>query len=164
MTQPADNSTTRLPPRWFIRTAWKVHRMLYRVSNGRSGLRHPTPNRFGMMALRTTGRRTGDERLAIVAYINDADNVVTIAMNGWDQPPPAWWLNLQAKPEAFVELRGEPAPRPVRARVAEADEHERLWAAFCELDNDGADLDALARQRSTPTPLVVLEPAQRPTQ
>ncbi|UYN83029.1 MAG: nitroreductase family deazaflavin-dependent oxidoreductase [Microcella sp.] len=158
MTHPADDATTRIPPRWFIRAAWRVHRMIYRLSNRRRGLRRPTPTQYGMMALRTTGRRTGDERLAIVAYLDDGDNLVTMAMNGWQQAPPAWWLNLQEQPEAHVELRGEPTPRPVRARAAVGAEHDRLWAAFRELADEGADLDALARLRSSATPLVVLEP------
>jgi F420H(2)-dependent quinone reductase len=57
-----------LPPRWFIRLAWVVHRALYRLSRGRRGLRVPTPGRFGLMRLRTVGRRTGKERAVILGY------------------------------------------------------------------------------------------------
>ena len=38
-------------------------------------------------------------------------------MNGWADPEPAWWLNLQAHPEATVELPG--GIRKVTARAAE---------------------------------------------
>jgi hypothetical protein len=31
-----------LPPRWFIRAAWLVHRAIYRISGGRMGLRPPS--------------------------------------------------------------------------------------------------------------------------
>jgi F420H(2)-dependent quinone reductase len=27
-------------------------------------------------------------------------------MNGWGAAEPAWWLNLQADPQAVVELKG----------------------------------------------------------
>ncbi len=54
-----------LPPRWFIRAAWVVHRAIYVVTGGRRGLRSPTAERWGMLRLRTVGRRTGRERIAI---------------------------------------------------------------------------------------------------
>jgi deazaflavin-dependent oxidoreductase (nitroreductase family) len=108
----------RIPPRWFIRTAWVVHRGLYRITGGRLGLRHPTPTVYGMMRLHTIGRRTGKARVAIVAYFEDGPDVVTMAMNGWGEPPPAWWLNLQATPEATVDLPGShPGSAPARRRV-----------------------------------------------
>ena len=72
-----------MPPRWFIRTAWYVHRVIYRVSRGRLGLTRPKPGKFGMMRLHTVGRRSGHERVAIVAYFADGPNLVTMAMNGW---------------------------------------------------------------------------------
>jgi deazaflavin-dependent oxidoreductase (nitroreductase family) len=145
----------RIPPRWFIRTAWVVHRGLYRITGGRLGLRHPTPTVYGMMRLHTIGRRTGKARVAIVAYFEDGPDVVTMAMNGWGEPPPAWWLNLQATPEATVDLPG--SQRRVRAREAQGAERERLWDVFRGLE-EGADLDALARLRTRETPVVVLEP------
>jgi deazaflavin-dependent oxidoreductase (nitroreductase family) len=76
-----------------------------------------------------------------------------MAMNGWAPPEPAWWLNLQANPEATVEVRGD--RRAVRARAAAGDERERLWARWRELDDD---LDAYAARRPTETAVVVLEP------
>lgn len=98
----------------------------------------------------------------IVAYIIDGDNLVTMAMNGWGDAEPAWWLNLQATPEASVELVGERRPRAVRARVAQGDEHDRLWAIFRTVEDDNTDLDALARLRDRPTRLIVLEPREHP--
>lgn len=147
----------RVPPRWFITTAWRVHRALYRMSGGRFGLRRPS-HVYGMMRLHTVGRRSGRERVAIVAYFEDGPNLVTMAMNGWDDPPPAWWLNLQAHPEATVDLpRAE--RRRVVARRAEGAERARLWEVLRGLIEGGQDLDALAALRSRETPIVVLEPA-----
>ena len=48
-----------LPPRWFIRLAWRAHRAMYRITGGRFGLRRKTPTSWGMMRLTTIGRRTG---------------------------------------------------------------------------------------------------------
>ncbi len=47
---------------------------------------------------------SGTERVAILGYFEDGPNLVTMAMNGWGDPEPAWWLNLQARPDAVVEL------------------------------------------------------------
>lgn len=156
---PDENSRSpRIPPRWFIRTAWVVHRALYRVTGGRLGLRPPKPDLYGMMRLHTVGRRSGRPRVAIVAYFEDGANLVTMAMNGWGEPPPAWWLNLQARPEASVDLP-DGRRRDVVAHDATGAERERLWDVFRGLEEGDADLDALARLRTRETPVVVLEPA-----
>ena len=119
--------TTRklfLPPRWFSRAAWAVHRALYAVSGGRFGLRKPSAKTYGMMR-----------------------------MNGWGEPEPAWWLNLQAHPDATVELPD--GTREVRARVATGDERGRLWS---EMEQREPNLDGYAARRSHETAVVVFEP------
>ena len=145
----------RLPPRWFIRLAWKVHRALYRVTGGRLGLWPARPKRWGTMRVTTIGRRTGQERPVILGYVEDGPNLVTLAMNGWGEGEPAWWLNLQAHPQAHVRLRD--GTRDVVARAATGPERDRLWERWRSLDED---LDAFARRRSTETAVVVLEPGE----
>ena len=143
----------RVPPRWFVRLAWYTHRGLYRVTRGRVGLWRPKPGRWGTLRLTTIGRRSGEERSVILGYFEDGPNVVTMAMNGWSEGEPAWWLNLQAHPEARVEITG--AEYPVIGRAALGEERTRLWARWGEIDKD---LDAYAALRSTETAVVVLEP------
>ncbi|MFI7545238.1 nitroreductase/quinone reductase family protein [Actinoplanes sp. NPDC049599] len=142
-----------LPPRWFIRLAWSVHRGLYRFSGGRVGLWRPKPGKWGAMRLTTSGRRTGQPRSVILGYLEDGPNLVTMAMNGWGDGEPAWWLNLLAHPDASVQLAG--GSHPVRARAAVDTERDRLWQRWREIDKD---LDAYAALRSSPTAVVVLEP------
>jgi F420H(2)-dependent quinone reductase len=152
MTEPSAKSPS-LPPRWFIRTFWAVQRAIYSVTGGRLGLRTATPDHSGMMCLRTVGRRTGEERKAILAYFEDGPDLVTMAMNGWGDPEPAWWLNLQAHPAASVDLPG--ASRAVHAHAADKDERPRLWARWAEYDKD---LDGFAARRSRETAVVILSP------
>ena len=147
-------SQVRLPPRWFIRLAWSVHRGLYRVSGGRFGLRRAKGNRYGMMRLTTTGRRSGQQRSVMLGYFNEGPDLVTMAMNGWGTDEPAWWLNLQANPEAKVHTvdgRGL-----VRGRAAIGEERARLWDRWREIDTD---LDGYAALRSGETAVVIFEPA-----
>ena len=111
----------RLPPRWFIRAFWVAHRGFYRLTGGRRGLWRPKPDNWGAMRIRSIGRRTGKERSAIVAYFEDGPNLVTLAMNGWAAPEPAWWLNLQAHPDVTVDLPMGGAPcTPARPRARSA--------------------------------------------
>jgi deazaflavin-dependent oxidoreductase (nitroreductase family) len=142
-------------PRWLVRTIWVAHRTAYRATGGRLGLRTDADGRWGMLRLRTVGRRTGRDRYAIVGYLEDGPNIVTPAMNGWADPEPAWWLNLQDNPEATIELPD--GPRAVTARAAVGEERERLWARFVALGS-AAFTDASAALRSRETTLVVLEP------
>jgi deazaflavin-dependent oxidoreductase (nitroreductase family) len=149
--------TPRLPPRWFVRTAWVLHRAVYSITGGRFGLRRPEAGGgFGMMRLKTLGRRSGQPRVAIVGYDEDGPNLVTMAMNGWADTEPAWWLNLQAHPDATVDLAD--GSRAVRARAAAGADRERLWAGFRDYPGWGDDIDALAARRPTATAVVVLEP------
>ena len=143
----------RVPPRWFVTTAWKVHRALYRMTRRRKGLWTPANKRgWGTLELTTVGRRSGQERSVIVGYLEDGPRLVLMAMNGWGEGEPAWWLNLQARPEATVHLaRGR--PRSVTAHAAENDERERLWGLWRAVE---PKLDEYAALRSTPTAVVVL--------
>jgi deazaflavin-dependent oxidoreductase (nitroreductase family) len=149
--------TAQTRPRLFVRTAWVLHRALYRLSGGRIGLSRPKAGgKFGMMRLTTLGRRSGQPRVAIIGYYEDGENLVTLAMNGWADAEPAWWLNLQAQPDTTVDLPG--GSRAVRARAAAGAERERLWANFRDYPGWGDDLDALAARLSTERAVVVLEP------
>jgi len=143
---------TRLPPRWFIRRFWFAHRRLYRLTGGRLGLWRPKPNGWGAMRLTTVGRRTGLERSVMVGYFEDGPNLVTMAMNGWGEGEPAWWLNLQAHPDARVDLAD--GPRLVTGRAARGEDRERLWERWGQIDKN---LDAYAARRSKETAVVILE-------
>ncbi len=150
--------SARVPPRWFVLVAWYVHRGLYRTSLGRVGLWRPKPGRWGTLRLTTTGRRTGKERSVILGYYEDDANAVTLAMNGWGEGEPAWWLNLQANPDATAEFPD--GTRPVRGRAAEGAERERLWERWRTIDKQ---LDEFAALRSTETAVVILEPRSAET-
>lgn len=144
----------RIPPRWIIRSAWWVHRAIYRVSNGRKGLGPPkSATDWGTLNLTTIGRKSGNPHNVILGYFEDGPNLVTLAMNGWGNGHPAWWLNLLAHPDVDATLAK--SQRPVHARAAQGEERDRLWARWNEIN---ADMDAFAAMRSTETVVVVLEP------
>lgn len=154
----ATTRSPKMPPPWFVHTAWRVHRGLYRLSGGRFLWTTANKRGWGALRLTTTGRRSGRERSVIVGYVEEGPDLVVLAMNGWDEGHPAWWLNLEEHPDAVVRLARQ-RPRPVRARAATGEERERLWQRWTEVE---PDIDADAGRRATVTPVVVLEPADGP--
>ena len=155
MTTTKLEQAPRIIPRWVVRAIWILHRAAYSATGGRFGLRKPEGRQWGMLRLTTTGRRTGRRRVAIVGYLEDGPNLVVPAMNGWAEPDPAWWINLQATAEATVEL--PTGRRQVVARAANPDERRRLWGRFVSLGSS-AYTDAAAALRSGETVIVILEP------
>jgi deazaflavin-dependent oxidoreductase (nitroreductase family) len=154
VTDTAPKPGGRLPPRPVIRAAWAIHRGLFQLLGRRRALRPVTDKTWGMMRLKTIGRRTGQERAAILGYYEDGPNLVTMAMNGWGKPEPAWWLNLQAHPDTTVELPDRTLT--VRGRAATPEERPRLWELWRRYDGD--ELDAWAARRPRETAVVILEP------
>jgi F420H(2)-dependent quinone reductase len=144
----------KLPPSWFVHSFWRVHRALYRFTGGRLLWTPASKRGWGALHLTTIGRRSGQERSVIIGYLEDGPDLVTLAMNGWEEGHPSWWLNLEAHPDAVVRLARQD-PRPVRARATAGGERERLWQRW--LAND-PNLEAFAARRSTETPVIVLEP------
>jgi F420H(2)-dependent quinone reductase len=144
----------KLPPPWFIHLAWRVHRALYRLSGGRFLWTPANKRGWGALRLTTIGRKSGQDRRVIIGYLEDGPDLVALAMNGWDEGHPSWWLNLEAHPDAVVRLSGRPE-RPVRARETAGEERARLWSRWLAIH---PDLDAYAGRRSTVTPVIVLEP------
>ena len=144
----------KVPPPWFVHAAWRAHRALYRLSGGRFLWTTSNKRGWGALRLTTIGRKSGQERIVIIGYVEDGPDLVAIAMNGWDEGHPSWWLNLEAHPEAVVRLADEHA-RLVCARRIAGEDSDRLWQRWVAVE---PKLDGYAGRRSTETPVIVLEP------
>jgi F420H(2)-dependent quinone reductase len=93
----------------------------------------------------------------MVGYFTDGPHIVALAMNGWIDAEPAWWLNVQAHPEVRLDLPD--GPQLMIGRAATGEERERLWARWRGIDKH---LDAEAKRRSMETAVVVFEPCASP--
>jgi deazaflavin-dependent oxidoreductase (nitroreductase family) len=144
-------------PRRLATTATRLHARLLRATRGRVGSRNPIAPRQRLLALTTTGRRSGAERASAVGYLEDGDNVVVVASNAGLDRPPAWWLNLEQDPDAEIDLQGE--RRAVRARRASPDERDRLWPRVVA---QFGGFESYDRYTEREIPLVVLEPRRPP--
>jgi proline iminopeptidase len=54
-----------------------------------------------------------------------------VASKGGAPDHPDWYKNLQANPEATIQVKAETIP--VRARDAEGEERDRLWGLMAEV-------------------------------
>lgn len=130
----------------------KLHAAVFRATGGKVGGRMlGSP----VLLLVTTGRKTGTERTTPLLYLEDGDRQVIVASNGGTAKPPVWWLNLEANPEAKVEMKG----RKIRVRVREvhAEEKARLWERLVRMY---PPYQRYQKKTDREIPVVVLEPVE----
>jgi len=130
--------------RWFT----QLHDRVYRWTGGRVGGRLMG---IPILRLTTTGRRSGHARSLPLAYLPDGDRWVIVASNDGQDHDPAWWLNLQANPEAVVQVGSE--THRARAERADPAECERLWPRLVERNPRYAHY---ARKTKREIPVVIL--------
>ena len=131
---------------------------IYRLTNGRigakwrigAGWKKPVP----VLLLDHVGRKSGTKFTTPLLYLADGKDLVVVASQGGLPKDPQWFHNLVANPDTTVAVPGERS-RPVRARVAGAEERAELWlqlvALYADFDNSQAWTDR-------EIPVVVLEP------
>jgi deazaflavin-dependent oxidoreductase (nitroreductase family) len=139
------------PPRAVLRLGWALHRGLFRVTGGRVGTQRANGG-LGTLFLLSTGRRSGTERRNPLFYIEDGPDFVVVASNAGADEEPNWWLNLQARPDAEVEIGG--VRMAVHARAASDAEAVRLWP---RLDVRNPGYAEYRANTSRPIALVILE-------
>jgi len=131
----------------------QLHAAIYERTDGRLGHRLlgvPT------VLLRTTGRKSGQERTSALVYARDGEDFLVVASNGGADKPPAWLLNLEAQPEVGVQLGRTQHRATARPVYPDDADYERLM----KLCNDN-NKDRYATYRSMtarPIPVVVLTP------
>jgi deazaflavin-dependent oxidoreductase (nitroreductase family) len=105
-----------------------------------------------VLILTTRGSKSGQPRENPLVYTRDGDRYVVIASKGGAPSNPGWYHNLVSTPHVTLEILGEKFP--ARARVADGEEHDRLYRNQAELMPAFADYQ---RKTSRKIPVVVLE-------
>lgn len=129
----------------------RFHQAVYLRTDGRLGHRLiGVPS----LVLRTTGRRSGQVRAAVLAYGEDPAGYVVVASNGGQDQPPAWLHNVAAEPAVGIQVGR--LRTPGHARVVEADDpdYARLWTLVNQVNH--GRYDAYQRLTTRPIALVVL--------
>jgi deazaflavin-dependent oxidoreductase (nitroreductase family) len=130
--------------------ATQAHAWLLRRTGGRLGGRALGAD---VLVLRTTGRHTGQHRDTPLFFLRHGDGFAVVASNAASTRPPAWWLNLQADPDADAQAQGRTCP--VRARAATREEVAELWPRFVRLYGGYEHYRSIATRE---LPVVILEP------
>ena len=169
--QPDDHATTdtteqaggRLAsPRFVIRAAWidPPRHLSVHAAAAWACVRHTREDLGHDAARRRSGGRAAASGIAILGYYEDGPNLVTMAMNGWGEPEPAWWLNLQAHPDTTVELPDG------RSRGPGSRRHRRRSGPACgssgPIRRRGGARRSWASRRPGETAVVILEPREGP--
>src|ERR1700682_515990 len=84
-----------------------------------------------ILLLTTEGRRSGDSRTTPLIHRTDGDRWIIVASKGGAPEHPGWFKNLEADPEATIQVLGERIP--VRMSTAEGEERSRLWTLMSEV-------------------------------
>jgi deazaflavin-dependent oxidoreductase (nitroreductase family) len=131
----------------------RVHAFLLRQSRGRIRRSLLLAGGQPVLALTTTGRRSGRQRTTTVAYVRHRTGYAIGALNLGSDQDPGWCLNLRTDSRAWVELAGD--RHAVCAREALGEEAEQLWVRFIEQLPQIRHTRRVARRH---VPMFVLEP------
>ncbi len=112
---------------WVVKhVASRIDPVLFRWSSGRfTSTGKPT---LPMLALTTTGARSGQPHVVQLAYHRDGDDLLVVASAMGQEKHPAWRYNLDAHPAARVLVRGD--EYDAVASVLTPDEKAARWDAI----------------------------------
>jgi len=105
-----------------------------------------------LLLLHTTGAKSGKDRIAPLAFRSEGEHLVIFASKAGGPTNPDWYHNLVANPTVTVEVGTEQFP--ARARIAEGDEHDRIWEAQ---KRDVPNFAEYEKKTDRRIPVVVLE-------
>jgi deazaflavin-dependent oxidoreductase (nitroreductase family) len=129
-----------------------MHARLIRWSGGRIRRSFVFTGGMPLLVLTTVGRKSGKRWSTPVGYLRFGDGYAVMASNAGSDRVPAWWLNLQADPEAEVLV--DRTRHAVWARRATATEDDLVWAEFAHLNPGFDEYRGLTERR---IPVVILE-------
>jgi deazaflavin-dependent oxidoreductase (nitroreductase family) len=108
-----------------------------------------------ILVLFTKGRKSGQERANALIFEPDGDDYLVVASKGGAPAPPAWFVNLEADPDAVeVQVKGDRFK--ARPRIADDEEKPRMWQKMIAA---WPDYDAYQEKTDRVIPIVVLERA-----
>jgi deazaflavin-dependent oxidoreductase (nitroreductase family) len=125
------------------------HVRVYRETGGEQGYHWRGTT---ILLLTTTGRVSGTKRTTPLIYRSEDRCWVVIASKGGAPEHPDWYKNLEAHPDAMIQVKSERIP--VRAHTARGAERAQLWQLMTEV---WPPYDEYQGKTDREIPVVVLE-------
>jgi deazaflavin-dependent oxidoreductase (nitroreductase family) len=107
---------------------------------------------YPILLLTHVGAKSHRPYVSPLGNAADGDRLVLIASLGGSDRNPSWYFNLKANPSAIVEV-GEQC-FPVKARIVEGEERERLFAKAADVISEYRDYQTRTDRQF---PVIVLE-------
>ena len=112
------------------------------------------PGVLPTLLLTATGRKSGKQISLPLIYKEIDGDFIIIASKGGAKSHPAWYLNLEARPECEIQVAGRHFHTTMR--VAKGDERNEKWAQMAEVYPPYDSYQETAGDREIP--VIVLEP------
>jgi deazaflavin-dependent oxidoreductase (nitroreductase family) len=135
---------------------FQTHQWLYEKTDGRVGKRL---GRLQTLLLRTTGRRSGGERVNALVFVKDGDNrYVVVGSNGGADRSPGWVHNVRHDPNVEIQVGRKRHVARATLVVPGDTDYERLWAMVNDNNRykGGGRYAHYQTLTERPNPLVVL--------
>ena len=139
----------------------REHTRRYLESDGADGHMWDRPDGGGpipTLLLVTKGRRSGEWRTLPLIYGEADSNYVIVGSKGGAPKHPAWYLNLDANPDVWIQVGAE--RMQATARTASGEEREALFSQMAELFPPYNDYTLKAGEANREIPVVVLQPSR----
>ena len=133
--------------RTWLRFQSKLHAQIYKISNGRFGKNFGAP----VLLLTTIGRKSGKERTTPLFYLSLNKGWAVTASNAGSDKHPNWWLNLQAQPQATIQIADR--TYDIKAQKATNSEQSELWPRFVEMF---PGYDTYQQETDRTVPIIIL--------
>ena len=133
-----------------IRAFSRIHKVIYRLSNGRITSRF---GKFQFLLLMTTGRKSGKHRIVPLVAIPHEGGHLVVASFGGSHYHPDWLLNIRQNPAVQIQIGS--VWENARAHILESNhpDYEGMWAKAVATYKG---FDSYRRLTSRLIPIVVL--------
>lgn len=112
-----------------------------------------SPSGLPTLLLTVLGRKSGEQRTTPLVFLQDGEQMVVVgSLAGYDEHP-AWYRNVSANPNCWVQL--DRKKMTAVARDARPEEREALWP---KLDMVFPAWGFFQKQTDRPFPIVILTP------
>jgi len=132
--------------------------IIYNLTGGRVYLGR-AEDAVGLLALTTTGRKSGAPRSVSLVYIRNGSSYVVAAFNSGRDTHPGWYFNLRSNPQVTIQIKKQQIKAV--AEMASPEQKSQLWEQLVEAAPFFA---GYPKRTHREIPMVLLHSADEPSE